>query len=123
MTDILDHPYECDANWKGPALTASTDWIYRFTADDVAELETALQHVKSKGLDIPAVGEHAEQEDDEEPVAGAPQPREPDRREQNERREPDQALARRQPQPGGRQEALLGHHDIFRRRSGPKHDG
>lgn len=56
MADILDHPYECDANWKGPELASSGEWIYRLTESDIAELEAALQNVKSRGLDIPAIG-------------------------------------------------------------------
>ena len=56
MTEILDHPYECDANWKGPELAASSDWIYTLTVNDIAELEAALQNVKSRGLEIPAIG-------------------------------------------------------------------
>ena len=56
MTKILDHPYECDANWKGPELAASSDWIYTLTVNDIAELEAALQNVKSRGLEIPAIG-------------------------------------------------------------------
>lgn len=56
MADILDRPYECDANWKGPELASSGEWIYRLTDSDIAELEGALQNVKSRGLDIPAIG-------------------------------------------------------------------
>ena len=56
MTEILDRPYECDANWKGPELASSSDWIYRLTENDIAELSAALQNVKSRGLDIPEIG-------------------------------------------------------------------
>jgi hypothetical protein len=55
MTTILDHPYECEANWKGPELASSSDWIYTLSASDVAELEEALNQVKSNGLEIPAI--------------------------------------------------------------------
>jgi hypothetical protein len=56
MAEILDRPYESDANWKGPELASSSDWIYRLTENDIAELAAALQNVKSRGLDIPAIG-------------------------------------------------------------------
>lgn len=55
MTEILDHPYDCDAAWKGPEIQSSSDWIYRVTAEDITELEAALAHVKSRGLKIPAI--------------------------------------------------------------------
>lgn len=55
MTEILDHTYECDANWKGPDLAASTDWIYTLSQNDIAELDAALEDVKSRGLEIPAI--------------------------------------------------------------------
>jgi hypothetical protein len=55
MTDILDYAYECDANWKGPELAKSSEWIYTLSDEDIAELEAALSHVKFRGLEIPAV--------------------------------------------------------------------
>ena len=56
MAEILDHAYECDANWKGPELAASSDWIYTLSEHDIAELEAALSQVKSNGLKIPDIG-------------------------------------------------------------------
>lgn len=56
MTDISAHAYECDADWKGPALAASSDWIYTLSENDIAELDAALQHAKSTGLEIPTIG-------------------------------------------------------------------
>ncbi len=55
MAESLDHAYECDANWKGPELASSSEWIYRLTENDIAELETALRQIKSRGLEIPAI--------------------------------------------------------------------
>ncbi len=55
MADIPNHAYECDANWKGPELASSSDWIYTLSEKDIAELETALCQVKSRGLEIPAI--------------------------------------------------------------------
>ena len=58
MAEILDHPYECDANWKGPELASSTSWVYTLTDTDIGELESALSHVASKGLNIPDIRQH-----------------------------------------------------------------
>ncbi len=55
MTEILDRPVDCAANWKGPEIARSTDWIYTLTDADVAELEAALYSVKAKGLTIPDI--------------------------------------------------------------------
>ena len=55
MAESLDHAYECDANWKGPELASSSEWVYRLTENDIAELETALRQIKSRGLEIPAI--------------------------------------------------------------------
>ena len=55
MAESLDHAYECDANWKGPELASSSEWIYRLTENDIGELETALRQIKSRGLEIPAI--------------------------------------------------------------------
>lgn len=55
MTDILDHPYECDADWRGPQQASSDKWVYRFSSADITELEAALQHAKSAGRDIPTI--------------------------------------------------------------------
>ncbi len=51
-TNVLDCPYDSLAAWKGPELINSSDWIYRLTAEDNAELNEALQQVKSKGLEL-----------------------------------------------------------------------
>ena len=55
MVEIPTQPYDCAADWKGPEWASSDAWIYRFTEDDIAELEAALRQVKSKGLEIPAI--------------------------------------------------------------------
>ena len=55
MAEILDHAYECDANWKGPELASTSDWVYTLSDADIAELETALQNVKSRGSEIPDI--------------------------------------------------------------------
>lgn len=55
MTEILDRPVEGNANWKGPELAGSTDWIYTLADDDIAEIDAALAHVKARGLTVPDI--------------------------------------------------------------------
>lgn len=55
MTGIAEQPIECAAAWKGPSMAKTDRWIYRLSEDDIAELDAALAHVKSKGLRIPAI--------------------------------------------------------------------
>lgn len=55
MTDILDRPVDCAANWKGPEIARSTDWVYRLTESDITELTAALQGAKARGLGIPDI--------------------------------------------------------------------
>ncbi len=57
-TNILDCPYDSLAAWKGPELINSSDWIYRLTAEDNAELNEALEQVKSKGLKLKNVSKN-----------------------------------------------------------------
>jgi hypothetical protein len=56
MTDIATQPIDNAANWKGPDLVNTEDWMYRLTDADIAEIDAALAHVKSKGLSIPSIG-------------------------------------------------------------------
>ena len=56
MAHALDKIYESEAAWKGPEVAASSDWIYRLTEDDVAEIDTALAHVKSKRMALSQFG-------------------------------------------------------------------
>ncbi len=55
MTETPKRPIECAAAWKGPEISDSDRWIYRLTNADIAEIDAAIAHVKSKGLKIPAV--------------------------------------------------------------------
>lgn len=49
----LDHR----ATWTASSLKEhSADWIYDLTADDVAELDSALRQLKAKGLVVPNFG-------------------------------------------------------------------
>lgn len=40
------------ADWRGAEMKARTDWIHHFDDAEVAEIEAALQHLKSKGMEI-----------------------------------------------------------------------
>ncbi len=51
-TNVLDCPYDSMAAWKGPELINSSDWIYILTDEDNAELNEALEQVKSKPLEL-----------------------------------------------------------------------
>ena len=55
MSNISDQPYVSPAAWKGPEIAQSTDWVYTLSVDDVAEIDAALQSVKSKGTTIPDI--------------------------------------------------------------------
>lgn len=55
MSNISDQPYVSPAAWKGPEIAQSTDWVYTLSGDEIAELDDALQSVKSKGLQIPNI--------------------------------------------------------------------
>lgn len=56
MTNMPDRPVETAANWKGPDLMGTDDWIYRLSDADIAEIDDAIAHVHSKGLSIPNIG-------------------------------------------------------------------
>lgn len=55
MTEMFDRPYQCAAAWKGPELARSSDWIYTLSRADVAEIDDALERVRSNRLAIPAI--------------------------------------------------------------------
>lgn len=55
MTEMFDRPYQSAAAWKGPELAHSSDWIYTLSPADVAEIDDALERVRSKGLAIPNI--------------------------------------------------------------------
>ncbi len=56
MTEIPTQPIDNAANWKGPSLMGEDSWVYRLGDADIAEIDKALAHVKSKGLSIPEIG-------------------------------------------------------------------
>ena len=48
----IDTPYA----WKGADLQTSTEWLRPFTADELVEIDAALQSVKRRGLDLFDIG-------------------------------------------------------------------
>jgi len=40
------------ADWRGPTLAASTDWIHVFSSDEITEIEAALAIAKSRGKSL-----------------------------------------------------------------------
>ena len=47
----IDAPYA----WKGADLQSSTEWIRPFRANELAEIDAALQAVKQRGLEWIAI--------------------------------------------------------------------
>ena len=45
-------PIEARYAWKGADMQQSTEWLRPFTADELAEINRALQTVKASGLDL-----------------------------------------------------------------------
>ena len=45
MRKIIEGP----ADWRGPDLLASRDWIHEFSPDEIAEIEDALRSAKARG--------------------------------------------------------------------------
>ena len=39
--------------WVGPEIQAAENWIYHFSVADIAEIDAALDRVKSEGIEIP----------------------------------------------------------------------
>jgi hypothetical protein len=43
---------EAPANWRGPQLAASNDWIHVFSSKEVSEIEVALHTARARGRDL-----------------------------------------------------------------------
>ena len=50
------HPIEASCAWKGAEMRNKTDWLRPFSTVELAEIDAALQSVKSRGLDLFDVG-------------------------------------------------------------------
>ncbi len=48
MAHIIDSP----ADWRGPELAASGDWVVRFSAADCAEIDAALRTAQARGATL-----------------------------------------------------------------------
>lgn len=56
MSEILLEPI-CDRSaWKSADWRNDDSWIYRFTEQDLAEIDSALQAVRARGLGVPGFG-------------------------------------------------------------------
>lgn len=53
MTEIIREHITTPDAWVGPDIQNDARWLYKLTGDDVAEIDAALQIIKSQGLDIP----------------------------------------------------------------------
>lgn len=51
MRGIIHSP----ADWRGPQMAASQDWVHRFTGAELAEVDAALRHARAAGLDFGSV--------------------------------------------------------------------
>ena len=52
MTSILRHPIKSRATWTGAQFNASQDWIHQLDRDELAEIDSALSVVKSRGCEL-----------------------------------------------------------------------
>lgn len=54
---VMDHQIpdmiEEAGAWVGPKIQQDESWIYRLSDDDVAEIDAALKHLSSSGINIP----------------------------------------------------------------------
>jgi len=48
----MERSIEAPANWRGPQLAASGDWIHVFSAQEVGEVEAALHNARATGRDL-----------------------------------------------------------------------
>lgn len=55
MRDMLKHPFTVPAAWKAEDLKRDRSWVWRLEGDEIAELEAALDAVKRRGINIPAI--------------------------------------------------------------------
>lgn len=49
----MDRIIEGSADWRGPQLAASQDWIHVFDAGEVAEIDAALRTARERGCGLP----------------------------------------------------------------------
>ena len=56
MAHAIPQAMNVIAAWRGASMRERTDWIYDLTAADREDLDAALAGVRTRGLDIPAIG-------------------------------------------------------------------
>src|SRR5690606_41106155 len=54
-TSMFTEPVRCQAAWHANELESNRRWIYQLSADDIAELESALEQSKRLNLGVPAL--------------------------------------------------------------------
>ena len=50
MPELLTRPVAGPGAWKGRDLRDRDDWIYRFTKEELDEVDRALRETQAKGL-------------------------------------------------------------------------
>ena len=53
MIEVMRERLSGSRAWRGPDIQNDTSWLMPLTDDDVAEIDAALRHVQSRGLEIP----------------------------------------------------------------------
>lgn len=51
----MHREFDGPANWRGPEIAASTDWMYRLTAQEIAEIDAALAYARARGRTLPTL--------------------------------------------------------------------
>ncbi len=56
MPEMLLEPVRDPSAWKAADYENNDSWIHRFTEDDLAEIDAALNGIRSQGLSVPSFG-------------------------------------------------------------------
>lgn len=57
MTEIIREPITAPDTWAGPDIQGDGRWLHQLDGDEIAEIDAALETVKSAGLEIPFAAE------------------------------------------------------------------
>lgn len=55
MDRLAIEPFVTRAAWRGPQLQPTDEWIYRLSAEEIADIDAALAHAKATGRQIPDI--------------------------------------------------------------------
>ena len=53
IPEVIDEP----GAWVGPDIQAAESWIYHLSDEELAEIDSALNHIKAQNLEIPFAAE------------------------------------------------------------------